>query len=232
MRNRNRQQDTDGIITLIQMIITVCAVAATAVMPMFSQEEYKTVCSFFEKYLTVNEGDEHAKMIREVFSVKVTGNTEKELSAKGDKPMLPPDNATLAPYMVTGKISAPLKEYRLTCEYGWRFHPIDHSLDFHSGVDMAAPNGTEILSASDGVVTKVSYNDRIYGKCLTVQKNNLTFFYAHCSKINVSEGQTVNRGDVIAAVGTSGLSTGYHLHFEMEIDGVKVDPFTSILAEC
>lgn len=94
---------------------------------------------------------------------------------------------------------------------------------YHSGIDLAANTGTKIKSALAGEVTKVS-DEGAYGKHLTIKTDNIVILYAHCSKINVKQGQKVKQGDVIAEVGSTGLSTGSHLHFEIKLDDRLVNP--------
>ena len=94
----------------------------------------------------------------------------------------------------------------------------------HTGLDIAAPNGTEIHVAADGVVTHASPMGT-YGNLVIVSHGNgIETYYAHCSKILVSVGQTVSAGDTIALVGSTGNSTGNHLHLEVRINGKAVNP--------
>ena len=93
----------------------------------------------------------------------------------------------------------------------------------HTGLDIAATAGTVIKSATDGIVTLVSsYGD--YGKHYKIQIDDVVIIYAHCSKLYLKEGDTVTRGQSIAEVGSTGNSTGPHLHFEIRKDGRLVDP--------
>lgn len=95
---------------------------------------------------------------------------------------------------------------------------------YHKGVDLAANTGTKIQAALDGKVSFSGIADG-YGKVVIIDhSDNLQTVYAHCSKLNVSEGDQVLRGQVIAEVGNTGDSTGPHLHFEIRVDGVPIDP--------
>lgn len=95
---------------------------------------------------------------------------------------------------------------------------------YHKGIDLAADTGTEIEAALDGVVTFSGYNGT-YGNVVMIHhQNNMDTVYAHCSSLNVSEGDNVYKGQPIAEVGSTGDSTGPHLHFEIRIDGTPVDP--------
>jgi len=93
----------------------------------------------------------------------------------------------------------------------------------HTGIDIAANSGTEIQSSISGVVTQVS-NEGNYGNHVRISKDNVTTLYAHCKEICVTEGQEILQGQVVATVGSTGNSTGPHLHFEIIIDGKQVNP--------
>ena len=110
-----------------------------------------------------------------------------------------------------------------------RFHPILHYARPHEGIDVSAPMGAPIVAPAGGVVTRVT-RETGYGLVLEIDHGyGLVTKYAHCSRIVVRPGQHVKRGDVIANVGNSGLSTGPHLHYEIHVNGKVVDPLTYVL---
>ncbi|HUK20525.1 MAG TPA: M23 family metallopeptidase [Gemmatimonadales bacterium] len=105
-----------------------------------------------------------------------------------------------------------------------REHPILHLARPHEGIDVAAPMGAEILAPASGVVADVKWEDG-YGNFLTIDHGyGLVTRYAHCSKILVVRGQRVKRGQKIALVGSTGLATGPHVHYEVWVNGHPVDP--------
>lgn len=113
---------------------------------------------------------------------------------------------------------------RLTDEFGYRIHPIYRRRIFHEGIDIGAQHGSNILAAGSG---KVVFSGRRGGYGLLVIIDHgygITTRYGHASKILVKEGDTVQKGDVIAKVGNTGTSTGAHLHFEVRLNGTPVDP--------
>ena len=121
---------------------------------------------------------------------------------------------------------------RITSPFGWRTHPIFKSRTFHSGVDIAGPNQGSIKAANSG---KVIYSGWYggYGKVVildhgTVAGKPTTTLYAHMSSIKVSQGQFVNKGDVLGYEGTTGYSTGPHVHFEVRINGKPNNPLNYI----
>jgi murein DD-endopeptidase MepM/ murein hydrolase activator NlpD len=108
--------------------------------------------------------------------------------------------------------------------FGWRIHPILGYRRFHAGLDFAASYGSTVRAADSGTVIFAGWYGG-YGRAIIINHgNNLTTLYGHTSELYVSEGQTVERGQAIAAVGSTGLSTGPHLHFEVRRDGTPVDP--------
>ncbi len=104
-----------------------------------------------------------------------------------------------------------------------------HSGRWHEGIDIAAPHGTPIMASGDGLVTFVGYRSG-YGNMVVVDHGNgISTVYAHCSTVFVDEGKRVGRGMVIAGVGNTGRSTGPHLHYEVHVDGVPVNPMNYIV---
>jgi murein DD-endopeptidase MepM/ murein hydrolase activator NlpD len=123
-------------------------------------------------------------------------------------------------------LASPVPYSRRTSGFGIRQHPILHTQRAHTGVDYAAPTGTPVMSVADGVVVESSYQGA-YGNMVVVQHNGQqATVYAHLSRMQVKRGQSIKQGDVIGAVGTTGLSTGPHLHFEFRVNGRHVDPLT------
>lgn len=115
-------------------------------------------------------------------------------------------------------------EGRLTSGYGWRRDPLRRYTKFHSGVDIANDPGTPLRAVADGVVVTSAYQSG-YGNVIEVDHGfGITTRYAHCSRRKVREGAPVAAGDVVGTMGTTGRSTGPHVHFELRIDGNAQDP--------
>ncbi|MDD4406150.1 MAG: M23 family metallopeptidase [Parabacteroides sp.] len=116
-------------------------------------------------------------------------------------------------------------ESSVTSEFGYRKDPFTGKSAGHGGIDLGKPKGTPIYSVLDGTVMLVRHSTTGYGYHVMVDHGGgFVTLYAHCSKLLVSEGQQVSAGDKIAEVGTTGRSTGNHLHFEIRIGGEKQNP--------
>jgi len=113
---------------------------------------------------------------------------------------------------------------KVTSPYGMRKHPITKTYRMHSGIDLGAGRGTNILAAESGVVLHSGLLGG-YGKCIIIDHGNgISTLYGHCDSLLVSVGQTVQKGFIIGKVGSTGLSTGPHLHFEVRVNGATKDP--------
>ena len=133
-----------------------------------------------------------------------------------------------------GKLLWPVPGHtRITSGFGNRTYKINGVTvsDFHRGIDIGAPKGTKIVAAEDAVVVKAQTNPYVssYGKYVTLYHGgSLYTVYAHCSALNVSVGQKVSAGQVIAYIGSTGNSTGNHLHFEVQEGGALKSPLTYV----
>lgn len=123
----------------------------------------------------------------------------------------------------TGRLARPA-DGPITSGYGWRTHPIHGSRRFHAGVDFGGGFGAPIYAAEDGTVVSAGWRGG-YGRTVVVNHGGgLATLYAHQARFVVSAGQRVTRGQVIGAIGSSGLSTGPHLHFEVRVNGQHRNP--------
>lgn len=114
---------------------------------------------------------------------------------------------------------------RLSSDYGPRKHPILRIRAMHNGIDLAGNLGADIYSTANGIVTKATYSPFGYGNFVLIKHaNGYETRYAHLNEINVKEGDNVKKGDLIGFLGTTGLSTGPHLHYEVIKNGNSIDP--------
>lgn len=118
----------------------------------------------------------------------------------------------------------------LSSDFGYREHPTEGEERFHYGVDLAADTGTEVRCFADGTVTAVG-DSSSYGRyCVVSHQGGYSTLYAHCSRITVSSGAAVSRGQKIAEVGDTGMATGPHLHFELQREGTYLNPIYYVSA--
>jgi murein DD-endopeptidase MepM/ murein hydrolase activator NlpD len=121
-------------------------------------------------------------------------------------------------------LRTPLDSARITSSFGMRLHPILGFTRMHAGIDFGAPVGTPVFAAGDGVVEKAQWAGG-YGRWLQIRHNSqYETGYGHLSGWAVKPGQHVHQGQVVAYVGSTGMSTGPHLHYEIIIGGRKVNP--------
>lgn len=117
----------------------------------------------------------------------------------------------------------------VSSKFGYRVSPFTNKREFHSGIDISSSVGTEIFSPADGVVSSVSKSDGL-GNCLTINHGyGFQTVYGHLSKVLVTKGQVLKRGDNIAFMGNTGRSTGSHLHYEVRLNEVPTNPERYIL---
>lgn len=136
-----------------------------------------------------------------------------------------PDNTSMDKYRLdVGETVSPVMGV-LTSPFGWREHPVDGEEKFHNGVDLAVNTGTQVKAFADGVVDYIGDDPDQYGLYLQISHaNGVKSFYAHCSQLLVSQGQTVKAGDTVALSGDTGNTTGPHLHLELRFNGVRINP--------
>ncbi len=114
---------------------------------------------------------------------------------------------------------------RFGSNFGFRLHPILHVVRMHAGIDLTCPRGTNIFATADGVVKEAGYTSGGYGNKILVDHGyGYNTLYGHCDKVFVKPGDRVKRGDIIGAVGSTGLSVAPHLHYEVHINGNAVNP--------
>ena len=117
---------------------------------------------------------------------------------------------------------------RITSKYGTRIHPVYHSRKFHNGLDIGASYGSKIRAAENGTVVFADWKSG-YGRVVIIKHSrDIYTLYAHCSALSVKRGQSVKRGETIAKIGSSGVSTGPHLHFSVQKNGRFINPMLNL----
>jgi murein DD-endopeptidase MepM/ murein hydrolase activator NlpD len=128
------------------------------------------------------------------------------------------------PASINTRLSNPLPRMVITSGFGWRTHPVYGRRRFHAGIDLDADSGDPIYAAAGGVVAFAGWRGG-YGNCVIIDHGGgVATLYGHMSAISVGTGQSLGQGAQVGAVGSTGLSTGPHLHFEVRINGEPVDP--------
>lgn len=126
------------------------------------------------------------------------------------------------------KLISPVEDGRYTSYFGERTDPISEGYDYHRGLDIGADEGDRIRAVYDGIVLSVGEDSRSGNYIFLEHKNGYVTFYCHCSEILADEGAVIRQGETIALVGSTGYSTGPHLHFEIRKDGESIDPLPFI----
>ena len=145
----------------------------------------------------------------------VTSTASNDVVSYGEK---------ATPEAKTGEFYWPVPgHHRITSPFGYRMHPILKYRKFHTGVDIGAPNGTPVVSAGSGTVIASRFMSG-YGNCIMIDHGGKVTVYGHLSSRAVSPGQSVSAGETIGYVGSTGMSTGAHLHFEVRVNGAVQNP--------
>ncbi len=182
-----------------------------------------TLASSLRNFL--NEENEESTLL------KVSDNPYVSLSATVEKelPEIPLEDENVPDNVEMSKVQLPIKIYYpvdgvITSKFGIRTDPINGQISFHHGLDIGADYAKPIKSIAKGIVKEVGYNN-IYGHYVVIDHGNeLTSKYAHCSSITVKEGKSVDENTTIAKIGSTGLSTGNHVHLEVKFEGKFTNP--------
>lgn len=197
------------------------------------QAAVSTLINNKEKEIKVYEADISNKeqLVKEYEAEIASQNAEiaaLEAAVAEERKRLAAANEKLKSYD-GGQFKWPAPSFtRISDDYGNRMHPTLGINKFHNGIDLAAPNGSPILAAYDGDVVAATYSSTMGNYIMIDHGDSLYTIYMHASALYVSKGDTVSRGDKIAAVGSTGRSTGPHLHFSVRLNGSYVSPWNYI----
>jgi len=193
----------------------------------------------------VDEIEKNESFIRDFLGLKESGSsmgglgnserkkslTEKALCLKKDLQELIDELIDRKSEWDTRPTIMPVKTdaYWISSGFGWRESPFTGLREFHRGLDISAMRGTPIIAPADGIVISASKRYHI-GKFIEIKHNDkYSTLYGHLLQHKVEKGQKVKRGDIIGLMGTTGMSTGYHLHYEVRKDSVSINPCNYIL---
>ena len=213
-------------------VVTPKVVAETTVKTDEKGNSIKTTIYVTKKVLTVsiiqlsvdeisalyNFNDEQKALLEELMSEEYNDLWAELLGASGQ---IIQGNSS---FVGTGMFAWPFEnDQYISSRFGTRVDPISGEIKTHGGTDIAAPLGTPILAAADGVVVTATWHNS-YGYYVKIKHDDIySTLYAHCSALHVSAGQTVKQGQVIADCGSTGYSTGAHLHYEIIQKGIRID---------
>lgn len=209
-------------VVAVQSIACCVAVLLAMLLRVAGGEAYQSLRQSFQQALARNEWVTAMTLLwkdEPLKNAEIGGETDDKAAPFTENE---PAQLTGAENVVTAL--APLESGTLTSGYGERVHPIDGTQEFHTGVDIAAPMGTALLAAYDGVVTEVGENDRL-GKYIRLSHGGgVEILYGHCAEIVAAQGVAVQAGERVALVGSTGVSTGSHVHIRVSVDGTACDP--------
>ncbi|HJD16881.1 MAG TPA: M23 family metallopeptidase [Candidatus Fournierella excrementavium] len=246
-----KEKQRPNYILRVQVLLCLLATAAVLAMSRVAPEAYRQCGNAFraamDSGVELNGQEQLLKFTSETVSglqagalevmarlEQVTGAHQPddeqapELTGAGGQlasfwPFVPEGNSTKS-YQPPFELALPLESFYITSDYGWRKHPVTGKSDFHTGVDLAAAEGTPIRPAAGGVVQKSEYSDSYGNNVVILHSNGVTTRYCHMQYVFVRQGETVDESTVLGTVGQTGMVTGPHLHFELLCDGVRYDP--------
>lgn len=216
-------------VVAVQSIACCVAVVLVLLMRVAGGDAYHSLQQNFHKALARNEWVSALALLWDgnpledpatAAKTEVKGNTFTEETS-----------APLTETAVAVAATPPLSSGTLTSAYGDRIHPISGAKEFHTGVDIAAPTGTALAAMYDGEVVEVGEDDCL-GRYIRLNHGGaLEILYGHCAEVTVQPGTTVQAGDKVALVGSTGVSTGSHVHIRVSVEGTACDPATLVPLE-
>ena len=209
----------------------------SGVLEVFEEKEKSEFEDFYigdsreEIEKALDEAEEKEKQLSvETLSFQMSAEELSDDTAAEPFKIPPPSYCSYRKEKINFKFTTPLRGV-ITSRFGYRDHPIIEDASFHTGLDIAANSGRDIVAFADGKVIEAGKN-ATYGNYLLIEhQDGIRSFYGHNSKLLVKKGQKVSLGQKIAKVGSTGMSTGPHLHFEVRKGTTRLDPSLYILPE-
>ncbi len=178
------------------------------------KETFKKIENFAEKEFILTDFSD------ELFAAEVLGEGGEDIEINNEKIT----NVSFSNYKLNYKIYSPVIDGTVSSEFGERVHPINGTLGVHKGIDIALDEGEPIYAIFDGEIIEANY-DQWNGNYIKIKHdNNIISVYCHCSKLFVKKGDIIRGGEIIAEVGSTGQSTGPHIHFEIRINDISYNP--------
>ena len=251
-QNRKKQKDYKLNILILQTVTVAVILLFGLGIRMFGGEVYTKISKWYHKNfdditlaseVLTPESNEPVKSPQVYTDSEIQG-TEEEFSAIGEDDE-PENIGEEYDSEIDGSVTGNITDFEnvettavsggvntflmptsgeVVSKYGYRTHPITKKYTMHNGIDIAAKKGSDIYASFDGTVTSAGYSDSYGYYVIVSHSKNVETLYAHSSKLKVKKGDTVKKGDVIALVGSTGWSTGPHLHFEIRVGGYRINP--------
>lgn len=160
-----------------------------------------------------------------------SSDEESQTQTAGETTEQTGEKATFSPVYLTAKFIPPVESGRITSRFGYRISPVTNKYSLHTGVDIAVPESTKIRASYGGVAEKAEFND-VRGNYIVINHGgNIKTTYNHCSRLLVREGMRLRAGETVALSGSTGASTGPHLHFEITLNGKYINPLWAVSNE-
>lgn len=227
-----KKKNSTNSVMIVQLVVCIFAVVSVFLIGRLSPQTFEFIRDEYNRIMSVDmdakEIASSAKKVIERVETTDEGQTaEKSTERKNVNTVKSAADgevmAVMSLFKSDEEITVPVHG-EITSEYGNRTNPVSGEYLMHSGVDIAASQGTEIRAAYSGIVSEVGSNSVGGNYISLVHKDGSETLYCHCSKIIAEKGDVIRAGETIALVGSTGRSTGPHLHFEITVDGKTENP--------
>lgn len=227
-----KKKNSTNSVMIVQLVVCIFAVVSVFLIGRLSPQTFEFIRDEYNRIMSVDmdakEIASSAKKVIERAKATDEGQTaEKSTERKNVNTVKSAADgevmAVMSLFKSDEEITVPVHG-EITSEYGNRTNPVSGEYLMHSGVDIAASQGTEIRAAYSGIVSEVGSNSVGGNYISLVHKDGSETLYCHCSKIIAEKGDVIRAGETIALVGSTGRSTGPHLHFEITVDGKTENP--------
>lgn len=227
-----KKKNSTNSVMIVQLVVCIFAVVSVFLIGRLSPQTFEFIRDEYNRIMSVDmdakEIASSAKKVIERAEATDEGQTaEKSTERKSVSTVKSAADgevmAVMSLFKSDEEITVPVHG-EITSEYGNRTNPVSGEYLMHSGVDIAASQGMEIRAAYSGIVSEVGSNSVGGNYISLVHKDGSETLYCHCSKIIAEKGDVIRAGETIALVGSTGRSTGPHLHFEITVDGKTENP--------
>lgn len=227
-----KKKNSTNSVMIVQLVVCIFAVVSVFLIGRLSPQTFEFIRDEYNRIMSVDmDAKEIASSAKKVIK-RAEATDEGQTAEKSTERK----NVNTVKSAADGEVMAVMSLFKsdeeitvpvhgeITSEYGNRTNPVSGEYLMHSGVDIAASQGTEIRAAYSGIVSEVGSNSVGGNYISLVHKDGSETLYCHCSKIIAEKGDVIRAGETIALVGSTGRSTGPHLHFEITVDGKTENP--------